>query len=141
MVHAGGRPRTVSPSIEEMIALGEEMVKWVIENKPFHLSMWYTMEKDITDNEWDTYRKRPEFVHYYSKALKLVGYNYLDKESQVDVRIKDRWQRVYFKDLKEEEDQTKTFESNLKKAENKEQSADINTIVNAINAKKPQINA
>ena len=36
--------------------------------------------------------------------MKLVGYGYLDKDSAVDVRLKDRWQRVYFKDLKESED-------------------------------------
>lgn len=102
--YGGGAPRTVSFSKEEMIALGEEMVKWVKENKPIHLSVWYTQVKDFTDEQWDTFRKRPEFVHYYTKALKLVGYSYLDKDSSVDVRLKDRWQRVYFKDLKAQED-------------------------------------
>jgi hypothetical protein len=96
--YGGGRRRTVSFSADEMIALGEEMVEWVIKNKPIHLSMWYTQHKDFTDEQWDTFRKCPEFFHYYTKALKLVGYSYLDKDSQVDVRLKDRWQRVYFKD-------------------------------------------
>lgn len=111
---AGGRPRTVTPSPEEMIELGKEMCKWVSENNPIHLSLWYTMQKDITDNEWNTYRQRPEFVHYYTKALKMVGMNYLNKDSQVDGRIKDRWLRVYFKDLKEEEDETARFLQSLK---------------------------
>jgi hypothetical protein len=102
--YGGGRPRTVSLSKDEMIALGEEMVKWVAENKPIHLSVWYTQVKDFTDQQWDTFRKNPDFFHYYSKALKLVGYSYLDKDSSVDVRLKDRWQRVYFKDLREQED-------------------------------------
>ena len=102
---AGGRPRTVSFSPDEMIALGEEMIEWVKANKPIHLSMWYTQEKDFTDEQWDTFRKNPQFFHYYTKALKLVGYSYLDKDSQVDVRLKDRWQRVYFKDLRQSEDQ------------------------------------
>ncbi len=102
---AGGRPRTVSFSAEEMIALGEEMIEWIKTNKPIHLSMWYTQEKDFTDEQWDTFRKCPEFFHYYTKALKLIGYSYLDKDSNVDVRLKDRWQRVYFKDLKHQEDQ------------------------------------
>jgi hypothetical protein len=104
-MHPGGRPRTRSFSEEEMIALGEEMIAWVKEHKPIHLSVWYTQEKDFTDEQWDTFRKRPEFIHYYTKALKLVGYSYLDKDSNVDVRLKDRWQRVYFKDLKYQEDE------------------------------------
>jgi hypothetical protein len=99
------RPRTVSLEPEEMIKLGEEMVEWVIENKPIHLSMWYTQLKDFTDNEWNAMRQIPEFLHYYTKALKLVGYGYLDKDSKVDSKLKDRWQRVYFKDLRDQEDQ------------------------------------
>lgn len=114
MVHAGGRPRTVSPEPDELMKLGEEMVEWVRIHKPIHLSQWYTMEKDIPDNVWNTYRQRPEFMHYYTKALKLVGYQYLDKESQVDVRLKDRWQRVYFKDLREQEDEDARFNASLK---------------------------
>ena len=100
-----GAPRTVSLEPEDMIKLGEEMIEWVKENKPIHLSMWYTQHKDFTDKQWDTFIKCSEFFHYYTKALKLVGYGYLDKDSKVDVRLKDRWQRVYFKDLKLVEDE------------------------------------
>jgi hypothetical protein len=116
-----GAPRKVSFTPQEMIALGEEMIAWVQENKPIHLSMWYTQHKDFTDEQWDTFRKKPEFIHYYTKALKLVGYAYLDKDSQVDVRLKDRWQRVYFKDLKEQEnidaDQEAARKANALKSE------------------------
>ena len=100
-----------------MIELGEEMIEWVKKNKPIHLSMWYTQEKDFTDKQWDAFIKIPEFLHYYTKALKLVGYSYLDKDSSVDVRLKDRWQRVYFKDLKQEEDET--AKENLEKEKEK----------------------
>ena len=101
---AGGRPRTVSLSPDEMIALGEEMVEWVTLNTPIHLSMWYTQIKRLTDNQWETFIDRPEFMPYYEMALKLVGYQYLNKDSQVDGRLKERWQRVYFKDLRRSED-------------------------------------
>lgn len=99
------RPRTTSLPPDKMIKLGEEMVKWVTENKPIHLSKWYTQHKDFSDKEWNAMRQLPEFLHYYEKSLKLVGYSYLDKDSNVDARLKDRWQRVYFKDLREQEDQ------------------------------------
>ncbi len=112
-----GAPRTVSYTEQEMIVLGQEMVAWVIKNKPIHLSMWYTQHKDFTDKQWDAFIKRPEFLHYYTKALKLVGYSYLDKDSQVDVRLKDRWQRVYFKDLKKQEDEDADADLERKKQE------------------------
>jgi hypothetical protein len=99
-----GCPRTVSFSVEKMIELGKEMVAWVKEHKPIHLSMWYQQEKDFTDKQWETFIDRKEFVPYYEKALKLVGYAYIDKNSNVDPRLKERWQRVYFKDLRGSED-------------------------------------
>jgi hypothetical protein len=102
-----GRPRTVSLSPDEMIALGEEMVAWVIKNDPIHLSMWYCIEKGYTDAEWDTMHVAPEFFPYYEKALKLVGYNYLHENSDVESSLKQRWQRVYFKDLRRQEDADK----------------------------------
>lgn len=106
---AGGTPRTVSFDRDEMIALGEEMVKWVINKTPLHLSEWYTTEKMYTYNQWKTFIKRPEFIPYYEKALKIVGKQYLDKTSNVREGVSQRWQRVYFCDLKEEEDETTLF--------------------------------
>ncbi len=104
---AGGRPRTFSFSPEEMEKLGQEMVDWCIQNDPLHLSQWYTIHKGYTYNEWKTFIQRPEFVPYYEKSLKIVGMKYLDGESKkVKEGISQRWQRIYFKDLKEEEDDT-----------------------------------
>jgi len=99
-----GRPRTVSLEPHEMIKLGEEMIDWVQENDPIHLSQWYCILKGYTDKEWDTMHVAPEFFPYYEKALKLVGYKYLLKESPIESNLKQRWQRVYFKDLTKQED-------------------------------------
>jgi len=103
---AGGRPRTVSFSEDEMIELGNEMVSFVTVNKKdiLHLCEWYTIEKGFTYNEWKTFIQRPEFVPYYEQALKIVGLKYVDKNSNVRDGISQRWQRVYFGDLKESED-------------------------------------
>jgi len=105
MVHPGGRPRTVSFSEEEMIDLGKEMVEWVKQNDPLHLSEWYTIEKMFIYEEWKTFIQRKEFIPYYQRALKIVGKNYLHNNGKVNPGISQRWQRVYFKDLKEQEDQ------------------------------------
>lgn len=98
------RPRSVSLPPEDMIKLGEEMVAWVKENKPLHISKWYSIEKGILFSEWDTMSKKPEFVPYYEQAMQIIGEQYLDKNSNVREGASQRWQRVYFRDLAREED-------------------------------------
>lgn len=110
-----GAPRTVSPPPEEMIELGKEMINWVKQNNPVHLSQWYSIHKMFTEKQWDAMQKLPEFVPYYEMALKLVGLQYIMKGSDVEPAIKQRWQRVYFKDLKREEDETAVFNAQISK--------------------------
>ena len=102
----GGRPRTTSFTQDEMIALGEEMVAFVKKNKKtiLHLSEWYTIEKGFIYREWKTFIQKEEFLPYYEQALKIIGLKYVDKSSNVRDGISNRWQRVYFDDLRERED-------------------------------------
>jgi hypothetical protein len=101
-----GRPRDVSFSENEMIQLGKEMVEYVKENQKtiLHLSEWYTIEKGFIYNEWKTFIQRKEFIPYYEQALKIVGLKYVSKNSNVRDSISQRWQRIYFGDLRESED-------------------------------------
>lgn len=99
-----GRRRTVSLPPDEMIKLGQEMVEWVKLNNPLHLSEWYTIEKGFTYNQWKTFIVIKEFFPYYEIALKWVGKQYLDKDSRIRDGISQRWQRVYFQDIREQED-------------------------------------
>lgn len=101
------RPREFSFSKEVMIALGEEMVQYVKNNRDtiLHLSEWYTIEKGFTYNEWKNFIQKEEFFPYYEQALKIVGLKYIDRNSNVRDKISDRWQRIYFGDLREGEDQ------------------------------------
>ena len=106
LIMAGGRPRTVSFTPDEMIELGEEMVEWVTLNDPLHLSQWYTIHKGFMYREWKTFIQKKEFLPYYEIALKIVGIKYLDGESKrVKEGISQRWQRTYFRDLVEREDE------------------------------------
>ena len=115
---AGGRPRTVSPPPEDFIALGEEMLDWLDKHpETLHLSEWYTIHKMYTYNQWKQFIAKPEFHPYYETALKIVGKHYLNKDSPVNPSISQRWQRVYFKDLREQEDEDARFNSELKKSE------------------------
>jgi hypothetical protein len=103
---AGGRPRTVSLTEKDMIELGVEMVAFVKANYKtiLHLCEWYTIEKGYTYKEWKTFIQRDEFIPYYEQALKIVGLKYVDKKSNVRDSISQRWQRIYFGDLREGED-------------------------------------
>jgi hypothetical protein len=100
------RPRVVSLSEKEMIVLGKEMVAYVKQHIKtiLHLSEWYTIEKGFTYAEWKTFIHREEFIPYYEQALKIVGLKYVDKKSNVRDSISQRWQRIYFGDLREGED-------------------------------------
>lgn len=99
-----GAPRTVSPPPQDMIKLGQEMIDWVKKNPDaLHLSCWYSIHKGYTDKEWDTMTNRSEFVSYYERALKIIGHKYLD--GTVNPSIAQRWQRIYYKDLRRSEDQ------------------------------------
>ena len=110
-----GRPRTVSLPPDQMIELGKQMVSWVKSNSEvLHLSDWYCIEKGYTDSEWDTMHVAPEFFPYYEQALKIVGRKYLDKNSNVRDGIAQRWQRVYYKDLKKSEDADADAEADRK---------------------------
>lgn len=98
-----GRLRTVSFPDEQMIELGEEMISWLKAHpETLHLSEWYTCEKMFTYNQWKTFLQREIFIPYYEHALKIVGKKYLD--GTVNSSIAQRWQRVYFKDVRDEED-------------------------------------
>jgi hypothetical protein len=100
------RPREFSFSEKEMIALGKEMIAYVKANQKtiLHLSEWYTIEKGYTYNEWKNFIQKAEFFPYYEQALKIVGLKYVDKKSNVRDSISQRWQRIYFGDLREGED-------------------------------------
>jgi hypothetical protein len=102
-----GRPRTVTPPPKEMIELGEEMLAWVEKNKPLHLTQWWSGVKFIASEIWDNMSRAPEFCPYYEAAMLLIGQQYLDKTSNVRDSISHRWLRVYFKDLRKQEDSDK----------------------------------
>ena len=112
------RPRTTCLEDNELELLGNEMLEWVKQNpQTLHLSEWYTIEKMFTYNEWKQFIAKPIFHPYYEAALKIIGRQYLDKTSNVREGVSQRWQRVYFKDLREEEDATKEFDAKLKAQE------------------------
>lgn len=101
----GGRPRTVSLPPDEMIELGKEMIKWIMDNPDIiHLTQWWSLHKEFKESDWDVMKDAPEFSPYYKRALHLIGLKYLTKDSKIRDNVVPRWQRVYFKDLRNSED-------------------------------------
>jgi len=98
-----GRPRTVSLPKKEMIELGKEMVKWVEEHQPLHLTEWYSIEKMIDYHVFKNYCDMPEFSPYYNKALAIISKNYIN--GNIAPPIAQRFLRGYFKDLRHKEDE------------------------------------
>ena len=116
----GGRPRIDTFPPEEMHQLGEELLEWLdSEEEILHLSQWYSGMKKFTYNEWKMLIARSEFFPYYDAALKKVGLQYMRKDSPIEPSLKQRWQRVYFKDLREEEDETLAYKASLDKEKEK----------------------
>ena len=106
----GGRPRTVSLPPEEMIELGKEMVEWVIKNDPLQIFQWYSHVKHFTYKQFDTMKAAPEFFPYYEEAQNYIALKYINGESkQIKQGISERFLRVYFKDMKKEENELITY--------------------------------
>ena len=72
-------------------------------------------KKGFTYKQWQTFIDREDFIPYYETALKIVGLKYVDKTSNVRDSIANRWQRIYFKDLRKREDEDADAEQ-LRKA-------------------------
>ncbi len=110
-----GCPRTVSPPPDECEKLGQELIKWIEDSDDaLHLSQWYSKVKKMTFKQWDTLCQRKEFIPYYEEALQTIGLKYLTKDSSVEPGIKQRWIRLYFRDLAKMEDEKAAYLASLK---------------------------
>ena len=138
-----GRPRTTSLPPPEMVELGKEMVAWVIDNEPIHLSQWYSRVKHFTYAQWDAMTQVPEFLPYYEEALQIVGLQYLARNSEIEPSLKHRWARVYFKDLRHAEDRDADAEAmrraNALKAESAADQAERQRVIAEIERGKQKL--
>lgn len=115
-----GRPRTTMPPDEEIIKLGKEMVEWVKNNKPSHLSEWYVLEKGILRKDFKEHYIRCEaFRPYYEQAMVIIGKRYNECDGIVP-GIAQRWMRIYFPDLMHQENEDAIFNAKIK-SENDDQ--------------------
>lgn len=99
-----GRPRTVSLEPEEMKKLGEEMLKWIVENDAIHIKL-FPLHKGISRKDFNAMRMIPEFLHYYETALDIVSVKYID--GTINNSIAQRFLRHYFGELRQDDTKQK----------------------------------
>lgn len=104
--YGGGRPRTAIPDKEELIKLGEDLVKWAQgqqkKSEPLRVRFcdWYT-DLGFIRKQWEHMREKPEFQWYYEKARCLLGLRYID--GTVNQSIAHRYLRMYDPELRDDE--------------------------------------
>jgi len=117
-----GRPRTAIPQSDELIELGKDLVEWASEKhkkgEPLRVRFceWYT-DRGFVRKQWESFRDLPEFIWYYEKARTIMASRYVD--GTVNHSIAHRYLRIYDPELRDEENDTKRYESELRKAEEK----------------------
>ena len=121
-----GRPRTVSPSPEECIKLGEELLKWATERTGefrFRFPQWYSIKKNIIRKDWKSLIQSPEFLPYYEKVQSIFADKCLTE--YVKEGFANRYLRLYDRDLIEIENEQAKYISELKKQEQNQQNQKV----------------
>jgi len=106
-----GRPEMLGYSDEDLIDLGEEMIRYLADHDEsvVHLSHWYSVVKGISKSDWKAICKRIEFLPYYERAIEWVGCNILQNR-ELPTAYGSRFLSIYFQDLREHEREVKREE-------------------------------
>ncbi len=131
-----GRKRTSTPSPEECIELGEELLKWATEPTEefrFRFAQWYSVKKHILRKDWKNLIKSPEFSPYYEEVQSIFADRCLD--GTVKEGFGQRYLRLYDRDLIEEENEQAKFDAQLKKETLQDNAEFILNVVNYAKSK------
>lgn len=110
------RPRTSTPDKNDTIKLGEDLVQWATENtKEWRclLSQWWCLKQKMPRAQWKAMKLLPEFLPYYEIAQQAMAVKCV--KGVMKDGFGQRYIRLYDPELKEEEDNKKRFEAELKK--------------------------
>ena len=118
MVHAGGAPRTTTPSPEICDELGKDLIEWASyqeqegEKKRLLFSQWYCNKHKMIRHEWKALIKLPQFAPYYEQAKSLMALKSID--GTMEKTFGHRYLRLYDQGLKEHEDEDKKNEAEMR---------------------------
>lgn len=129
-----GRPRTSSPSLEECIELGKDLVAWVTEEtdeKRILFSQWWSLKQGMLKKEWKALKEISEFLPYYEQAQSALALKSID--GTMEKSFGHRYIRLYDRELIEEENNQARLDAELKKMSTEDIS---NLLVEVISYKK-----
>lgn len=116
-----GCPRTTSPSKEEAIELGKDLVQWATEpteEKRTSFQFWYCLKHFMIREQFKALKQLPEFRPYYELARAAMSQKLHSDE--LEKGMAHRYARMYDLDLAESEDEELRYKSELTRAENRE---------------------
>ena len=115
------RPRTASPEDDELIVIGENLVKWAKGEdlqpgeKRWRYCEWY-LEQGLVRSQWEKMIEKPAFRWYYEQAQGLLAKNYID--GSVNPSIAHRFIRIYCPDVKDEENAKTKYDAEISSQHN-----------------------
>ena len=115
------RPRTSCPEDDELIILGEDLIKWCSEETKelrCRFANWYT-ERGFIEKEWKRIIDNPTFRPYYETARAKLALKYVD--GSINPSIGNRIAGYYIPEAKAEDRELLKYKSDLAKEEKKEE--------------------
>jgi len=111
-----GRPRSVTPDKDDLIAFGEDLVKWATEETEqlrCRFPQWYSLLHGISEADFDLMKRKKEFVPYYEQAKVALAERFID--GSVKEGIAHRFLRIYCPEVRQQEDEDARFNESVKR--------------------------
>jgi hypothetical protein len=116
------RHRKVTPSPEEVIEIGKELVEWAkVEDKDnprLMFAEFYSGVKHILRREWKALLKLDEFAPYYEQAQQILAKRCID--GTMEKSFGHRFLRLYNREVVDAENEEKAYNYQLKRKEEEE---------------------
>tara|TARA_R110002126_G_scaffold963_3_gene5725 strand:- start:239 stop:649 length:411 start_codon:yes stop_codon:yes gene_type:complete len=130
-----GAPRKVSPSPEECVKLGEELVKWALEedkkNPHIIFQQFYSIIKRIPRRSWKAIVQIPEFLPYYEEAQAALAIRCMN--GGMEKSFGHRYIRLYDNEIKNEENDLLRLKAKLAREQKEDdRNTSIEDIRNAL---------
>ncbi len=132
-----GRPRTTSPSEEEVTKIGEALLEWVHKDdkKEPHLrfAQFYAEHMHILRKVWKEIIQLEQFRPYYEEAQSVLARRCIN--GTMEKSFGQRFIRLYDYELTQEENETAKYNADLRKEIENSQKQIIIEAVNYATAK------